>query len=72
MLVVLQIKVVERHLPNAREENLGAVADFGYPVRQVTSFFTCLECLVYIDYLLEALTKVAGPHLVIYVLVPNA
>ena len=72
VLVILHVEVVQRHLPDAREQDLGAVAHLGYPIGQVAALFTGLQRFVYVDDLLEAFAEVAGPHLVVYILVPDA
>ena len=71
-VIFLLVKEVKRYLPNAREENFRAVADFCYATRQVATFFTCLQGFVNIDDLLITLAEVAGPHLIFDVFVPHA
>ena len=65
------VEVVKGDLPDAGEQDLGAVADLRYSTRQVATFFTRLQRLVYIDDLFETLSKVTGPHLIFDVLVPH-
>ena len=65
------VEVVKGDLPDAGEQDLGAVADLRYSTRQVATFFTRLQRLVYIDDLIETLSKVTGPHLIFDVLVPH-
>ena len=48
------------------------MADFGYATRQVAPLVRRLECLVDSYNLFEALAKVAGPHLVLDVFVPDS
>ena len=72
LIILLLVEVVERNLPDAGEEDLGAVTDLRYPTRQVATFFTRLQRLVYVDDLFKTLSKVTGPHLIFNVLVPHA
>ena len=65
------VKVVKGDLPDAGEQDLRAVADLRYSTRQVATFFTRLQRLVYIDDLFETLSKVTRPHLIFDVLVPH-
>ena len=66
------VEVVKGDLPDAGEQDLGAVADLRYSTRQVATFFTCLQGFVYIDDLIITLAEVAGPHLIFDVFVPHA
>ena len=72
LFILLLVEVVERNLPDAGEEDLGAVTDFRYPTRQVATFFARLQRFVYVDYLFKTLSKVTGPHLIFNILVPHA
>ena len=65
------VEVVEGDLPDAGEEDFGAVADLRDSTRQIATFFTRLQRLVYIDDLIVTLSKVTGPHLILDVLVPH-
>jgi hypothetical protein len=68
----LVVKVVQGYLPDAGEEDLGAVAHLGNSAWQITTFLTRLQSLVNAYNLFVAFSKMAGPHLIINVLVPNA
>ena len=46
--------------------------DFGYPAWQIATLLTHLQCHVDSVDLLQALAKVARPHLVVDVLVPHS
>ena len=69
---IFVVKVVEGDLPNAGEEDAGAVADLGHAAREVTPLLAGLQRLINRYYLVKALPEMAGPHLVVNVLVPDA
>ena len=71
-IILNLVEVVERYLPDAGKQDLGAVADLRYSTRQVATFFTGLQRFVNVDDLFETLSKVTGPHLIFNVFVPHA
>lgn len=71
-LRILLLTVLKGHLPNRGEQYPIVVGHLRDSNRQVAPFFTGLQGSVDLRYLLECLSEVARPHLVVEVAIPDA
>lgn len=69
---VLVLLCVKGNLPNTSKVRFAVSDHFRNSSCKVAAFLTLLKAFVYVNYLVKSLTKVAAPHLVLNVFIPDS